>query len=277
MHFSENLILPYLCGTDERHLHEFKINRPCDPFESVLFLHFRSGARILTVNGMETAVPGDCIFHAPDFPQFHEALPDDTAGYRNDWFHAAPDLMLPLLQKYHLPCNTLLHTHLPTLAAPFVRSIQHEAFFPDNDSRTMIALIAEQMVLTISRSSRIAGITEEQTRTEKLYRNVMIKFRNQLCEHPEQKLSIRATAEKMNLSSGRFTAIYRMFFRKTPYADMLDMRMEKARALLIATSCQIKEIAALCGWDDAHFFMRTFQEKNGVTPSEFRAKFLSRR
>ena len=112
-----------------------------------------------------------------------------------------------------VPCNTLLHTHLPTLAALFVRSIQHEAFFPDNDSRTMIALIAEQMVLTISRSSRIAGITEKQTRTEKLNRNAMIKFRNQLCEHPEQKLSIRATAEKMNISSGRFTAIYRMFFR----------------------------------------------------------------
>ncbi len=275
MHFPENGILPYLCGTDEQHEHSFRIDRPCDPFDSVLFLHFRSCARILTINGNETAVPGDCIFHSPDFPQFHEALPTDPAGYRNDWIHIVPDLVLPLLLKYNLPCNTLLHTNLPALAASFIQTIQHEAFYAEADSGTMIKLILEQMILRISRSCRTGCLHEKQSRTERIYHSAMIKFRDQLCKHPEQKLSIRSAAKEMYLSPGRFTAIYRMFFRKTPYADLIDMRMEKARSLLATTSYQVKEIAALCGWEDAHFFMRAFHAKNGVTPSEFRMKFFS--
>ncbi|MDY6397958.1 MAG: helix-turn-helix transcriptional regulator [Treponema sp.] len=49
-----------------------------------------------------------------------------------------------------------------------------------------------------------------------------------------------------------------------------DARMEKARSLLKDNSLSIKEISAEVGFNDQNYFSRTFRNKFGMTPTEFR-------
>ena len=50
-----------------------------------------------------------------------------------------------------------------------------------------------------------------------------------------------------------------------------EIRFEKAQELLTATDLKIKDIALGLGYEDADYFARTFKQRSGLTPVEFRA------
>lgn len=57
------------------------------------------------------------------------------------------------------------------------------------------------------------------------------------------------------------------------FADFLcDYRLEKAKALLIQTDRNNKEIAGMVGFSDDAYFSRVFKKDTGMTPKEYRKK-----
>lgn len=52
------------------------------------------------------------------------------------------------------------------------------------------------------------------------------------------------------------------------------VRIQHAKAMLIATNMTITEVAIETGFDNIHYFSRLFKKKEGVTPTEFRRRFL---
>lgn len=54
------------------------------------------------------------------------------------------------------------------------------------------------------------------------------------------------------------------------YEDLLASRMNAARYYLQHTELTVREIAALCGYEDDVVFMRLFKGRLGVTPTEYR-------
>ena len=63
-------------------------------------------------------------------------------------------------------------------------------------------------------------------------------------------------------------------FRQTlglpPYEWILQARIHRARQLLTTTTLQVKEIAGLVGFDDPFQFSRTFTQRTGASPRQFR-------
>lgn len=49
-----------------------------------------------------------------------------------------------------------------------------------------------------------------------------------------------------------------------------EIRMEQARALLLATKLPLKQVALQAGYENTGFFYRLFQRMNGVSPTEYR-------
>ena len=109
------------------------------------------------------------------------------------------------------------------------------------------------------------------TLAEERYRSDFSALRERLLERQGRTVAVPKLAAELHLSPERFSVLDRKFFRCTPYDDLLEMRLNYARSLLIATSFSMKEIAVECGWSDEHYFSRIFRRKTGMTPTVFRA------
>ena len=62
---------------------------------------------------------------------------------------------------------------------------------------------------------------------------------------------------------------------KTPLEYLTELRMERARQLIISSSMRIKDIAEWCGYTDSYYFSRCFKKYYGVSPEMFRSSLTT--
>jgi len=77
-------------------------------------------------------------------------------------------------------------------------------------------------------------------------------------------------ADMVNVSPGYFRALYKALFNVSPIQDLLNARLESAKALLVTTDNTISAIAESCGFVDENYFARAFKSHVKMTPSEYR-------
>ena len=74
----------------------------------------------------------------------------------------------------------------------------------------------------------------------------------------------------MNLSSGYLSSLFKSLFG-IPFQDYLNnIRMEKAKLLLLTTDLKNYEISDQIGFDNVYYFNSKFKKTFGVTPKEFK-------
>ena len=49
----------------------------------------------------------------------------------------------------------------------------------------------------------------------------------------------------------------------------LDVRMLRAKDMLLSGTYTVSEISEILGFDDANYFSRCFKKKNGVSPKKY--------
>jgi len=81
-------------------------------------------------------------------------------------------------------------------------------------------------------------------------------------------LSVREIAAKMNLSANYIQIVFRERWNCTPVKYLTEIRLRNARSLLQKHRYQVKEVAAMCGWNYPHYFCRKYREFFGRLPSE---------
>ena len=91
-----------------------------------------------------------------------------------------------------------------------------------------------------------------------------------LNKHYFEPLDIGQCAGMLCLSSGRFAHLFKETTGMSPYAYILQLRMEKASELLALTDIPVAEISQRVGFDDPLYFSRMFRKRYGVCPKVFR-------
>ncbi len=90
-------------------------------------------------------------------------------------------------------------------------------------------------------------------------------------DHYSEKISLDQIAENMYLSPFYISRIFKGETGYTPIRHLINLRLEKAKALLEGGyQGSIQEVAALVGYDDAYHFSKLFKKKYGISPSQVR-------
>ena len=84
-------------------------------------------------------------------------------------------------------------------------------------------------------------------------------------------------SKSVYFSSTYLRTLFRNCVGCTPHAYFTLLRMNKAQKLLLETELEIKEIAFICGFEDAKYFSRVFRDKEGTSPIQFRNSLKSKR
>ncbi len=88
-------------------------------------------------------------------------------------------------------------------------------------------------------------------------------------------ISLNHVAEHINLSSGYLSILFKKELQVNFIDYLNDLRIEKAKELLLGTYLKSYEIAEKIGFNDNTYFSKAFKRHTGISPSEFRKKWVN--
>lgn len=92
--------------------------------------------------------------------------------------------------------------------------------------------------------------------------------------YTDSQFTLSVLSEKLDLSSGYLSIMFKKNFG-IPFQDyLLQKRMEKAKLLLLTTELKNYEIAEQVGFEDVNYFITKFKKYYQITPKQYREMVL---
>lgn len=89
-------------------------------------------------------------------------------------------------------------------------------------------------------------------------------------ENVFKEIDVEALATKLNISYSWFRKVFKDYTGYAPAKYFQELKLRKAKQLLIETSQSVKEISYLLNYTSTEHFFSLFKKRTGFTPIEFR-------
>lgn len=86
----------------------------------------------------------------------------------------------------------------------------------------------------------------------------------------DKGVDVKEMANSLNIGYSYFRKMFKLFTGVSPGQYQLQLRILRAKELLLTSGKTVKEIAYDTGFDSIYYFSRIFKDKTGKSPSEFR-------
>ena len=83
-------------------------------------------------------------------------------------------------------------------------------------------------------------------------------------------ISLEAVASEVNMSYSWFRKLFKEYTGLSPANYIQEMKIERAKNMLMTSELSIKEIAYLLNFESVSYFSLTFRNRTGKTPTEYR-------
>lgn len=124
-----------------------------------------------------------------------------------------------------------------------------------------------EIFLILTRHIPDLGNTEAKSQTEMDRIRQMLSFIQLRYTEP---VSVQQIADSAFISRRECMRSFQRILGTSPIQYVIDLRLRKAKQLLLETDFPVMEIGARCGFPDQSYFTRVFREKTGVSPGKFR-------
>lgn len=89
----------------------------------------------------------------------------------------------------------------------------------------------------------------------------------------DPELTLLQIASELNVSANYLGTIYKKERGESFNSELTNIRIAKAKQLLITSNLKVYDISQKCGFSDSKYFALTFRKITGMTPSDYRARF----
>ena len=96
-----------------------------------------------------------------------------------------------------------------------------------------------------------------------------------LQEHLAEEVSLSVLAEEFHLSAQYISQLFKNEIGVGFLTYLTNIRMERAKQLLLSTSLSIAEVSEQSGYGDYRVFTKVFKKAEGITPSQYRRDFIA--
>jgi AraC-like DNA-binding protein len=86
------------------------------------------------------------------------------------------------------------------------------------------------------------------------------------------KITTQDLCSKVFISESQLRLLFKNNLAVSPMEYILQVRLNKAKELLLETNRPIGEIARSVGFDDISYFIRVFRRKERITPAQYRRR-----
>ena len=95
-----------------------------------------------------------------------------------------------------------------------------------------------------------------------------------LQEHLAEEISLAVLSEEFHLHPQYISQLFKNEIGVGFLAYLTNIRMERAKKLLLSSPLSVAEVAEKSGYSDYRVFTKTFKKSEGITPSQYRREFL---
>lgn len=115
---------------------------------------------------------------------------------------------------------------------------------------------------------------KENSDLDKGEERVISSIMRYMQEHLSEEISLSVLADVFHLNPQYISQLFKNEIGVGFLAYLTNIRIEKAKKLLLSTSLSVTEIAEHTGYSDYRVFTKVFKKTEGITPSQFRRGFL---
>lgn len=252
-----------LLGYHYHHDTNFTINRPTGSGDYLLLLvhtpaYFKLGDSLIHTKA------NTLILYEKSAPQIYGA---DNQDFMNDFIHfdienetelSYLNSILSFQRIYEIPTMELLSKQIRDL------SIEHLS--TNNKKNESLQLLLKLLFIKIEEQLQSSANDKPYS----TYYHNLLSIRSYLYNEAGKKHTVEELASFLNLSPSYFQALYKKTFGISCIQDVIQSRIDYAKYNLTQTNYPIKDIAALCGYDNDVHFMRQFKKITGYTPKQYR-------
>ena len=251
-------------GMNYRHDGEFSIDRPAGSGDELLLV-FKTEARGCLQGGEVTAPPDSALLYMEGYPQRYRA---NGKEYINHFIHMDCREEKEFLAGTGIPANEVLPLQDVSEAEELMRLISREEMSDSPYKEQYIDMLIKLLLLKIGDSFRMG----KNAPAAGIHSSVLGALRAEVYSNAGRFGSVSELAKEVSLSPSRFQKLYREQFGVSCYEDLLSAKIKAAQYYLKNSSLTIKEIAAVCGYENDVCFMRLFKKRTGMTPGEYRGR-----
>ena len=120
----------------------------------------------------------------------------------------------------------------------------------------------------------ISGILKLRDETSgNRYKDIIEAAESYMRSHyMSDEISLGSVASSVGMSSSYFSSIFSQETGRTFVEYLTDIRMDKAKELLMCSNKKTSEIGFDVGYKDSHYFSFIFKKTQGCSPKEYRAR-----
>ncbi len=215
-----------------------------------------AGVVYFTCNGIRKKyTPGAMFWHIGGEETIHETEPNDP--YRCYAFHLVgyePTRIAPRITSW-LPLDNVKAFGQECL----------EAFHNSSTKQTYLADYVYATLLYRATAPQASAI---------LYPRKLTDAQSFIDGNIQKEMTVDEIAAYVSISKPYLFALFREYLHCSPYQYILSQRINRAKALLCSEQLPIKMIASLCCFNNLEVFYRQFRKATGITPAEYRDKYL---
>jgi AraC-like DNA-binding protein len=101
------------------------------------------------------------------------------------------------------------------------------------------------------------------------------KVMDHAIRNSHKRITLKEIAGLVNMSEAGFSRFFKSRTEKNFTGFINEIRLSRARRLLIETNKSIHEISLECGYDNLSYFNRQFKAYNNLSPKVFREYFIN--
>ena len=228
---------------------------PCFIIEYVV-----DGYGFLEINGEKHKLgPGDTyIIHTGDFCTYYA---DNEKPYKKYWVNFSPGFFFTeLLKAYKIDDRVIRGMDLSGF---FEELFKLEELYAFNDE---LCVPASKLILNAIMDIAL----HKEKSTSGLNDNIAYQVRKLIYKSTTTRITLDDIAKQLYRSKNDITRQFKKEYNITPHNYLLNLRIEKAKNLLVSSNKTLAEIANHLCFSSEYHFSNTFKKKVGVSPRDFR-------
>lgn len=221
------------------------------------YVYERDGVLLRGSRGDMLIIPsGEIVYHGP--------TPEMTDGFINDWLYVKGEDFLEEARALSLPIGEPFSVGGERHLARLIEKAERERAFQEEGYERMISCFISEMLIKLARAYKRGAEGNSTARITAL--------RGELAAEPRRAWTLSEMAERCGYSESRFSALYKSTYGISPMADLLSIRLENAKFLLLYSTKPISDIALETGFSTVFYFSSYFKRHFGTSPKEFRER-----
>ena len=188
---------------------------------------------------------------APEEPNPFDKLPVDIEVFADELLQEGGDIIEQVFLRYPQNCIHAGETNSAKLDALIQRFLQAGG----KDKKTLLKIIA---------------LIRQLPETDENPHPIVQRILQFLEENLAEEIPVNAIAKDMNISVYYLSHLFKSVTGITLVEYRNELRLTKAKQLLIGSSESISRIADACGFGSASYFSEIFSRSEKIPPSEFR-------